>query len=621
MTEKVWDQRLRLFYIVVLVTLVVLAGRMWYLQIVRGDDFARLADGNRLRRIQLTPSRGIIYDRHGIELIRSRPAFSVSIVPGGIPEDSQEVLARLGSILGMSIEELEEAMERGAGFPYESVRVVRDVDPSTVIAVEENRTRLPGVFIEEEPVREYLFDGLATHALGYLGAISEQELQRYGAAYSGSDLVGKSGIEQLYESELRGLPGSMTVEVNALSRPIRVVGSVDPVPGHNLVLAIDQRLQAAAEQAFVEHTAVVRETYPDALNGAVIAMNPQTGEVLAMVSVPGYEVNKLLEPSSRNVYYRELISDPRQPFFNRAIQGQYGPGSSFKPFTAAAILEEGVIGADETFNATGTSRHGVRDWVITRGLAPFGRIDMVEALAMSSNHYFAEFGAQTGIDRLSEWIREFGFGSPTGIRTQPPESRGLVPDRDWKRERFAGREAYEQVWYPSDTEQISIGQGFITVTPIQMAVAYSAIANRGTVYRPTLVTEVHSPEGDIVSLHEPELLFEMGIAETTWDSVIKGMQQTVTHPRGTARTAFADFPLDAAGKTGSYEIPGRDAHGWFGAFAPADDPELVVVVVVEHGGGGGSGAAPIARRVFDTFFGFDEEDQEADIETEEGEAG
>ncbi len=621
MTEKVWDQRLRFFYIVVLATLVVLAGRMWYLQIVRGDDFARLADGNRLRRIQITPSRGIIYDRSGVELIRSRPAFSVSIVPGGIPEDPEEVLVRLGSILDMTIEELEEAIERGAGFPYESVRFVRDVDPSTVIAVEENRTRLPGVFIEEEPVREYLFDGLATHALGYLGAISEQELQWYGNTYSGSDLVGKSGIEKLYETELRGLPGSMTVEVNALSRPIRVVGSVDPVPGHNLVLAIDQRLQTAAEQAFLEHTATIRETYPNAYNGSVIAMDPRTGEVLALVSVPGYEVNKLLEPSSRNAYYRELISDPRQPFFNRAIQGQYGPGSSFKPFTAVAILEEGVTTADEIFNATGTSRHGVRDWVITQGLAPFGRLDMIEALAMSSNHYFAEFGAQTGIDRLSEWNRAFGFGSPTGIRTQPPESLGLVPDREWKRERFAGREAYEQVWYPSDTEQVSIGQGFITVTPIQMAVGYSAVANRGSVYRPTLVREVHSPEGDVVSRHEPDLMFKMNVAESTWDAVIAGMQQVITHRRGTARTAFTDFPLTVGGKTGSYEIPGRDAHGWFGAFAPAEAPELVVVVVVEHGGGGGSGAAPIARRVFDTFFGFDEEDSEEDPEVEAGEAG
>lgn len=604
------EKRLKVFYWIAIATLLVLVGRLWFLQIVRGEHFSRLADGNRMRQVRQIPSRGIITERNGITLARSRLAFTVSLIPGGIPADNDEVIPLLSDILDITIEDLQEAIRRGQGFPYEPVRIVRDVDPATVIAIEENRRRLPGVYIDQEPVRDYHDPRYSSHVVGFLGIINERELRTFGTSYRGSDLVGKSGIERHYEQELRGQPGAVTVEVNALSRPIQTVSSVDPVPGENLRLTLDYELQRAAYEAFEAHTEVVRETFPNAYTGAVVAMDPRTGDILAMASIPGFEPDRLLDAGERNEYYRSLVADPRQPFFDRVTQGQYGPGSTFKPLTAVAILEEGVFGISDRFHATGVSQYGVRDWVITRGLAPFGWLDLPTAIALSSNHFFADQGTKVGIDRLSLWMRDFGMGAPTGLAISPQERTGVVPDRDWKRERFASSAQYDQIWYPSDTEQVSIGQGFVTATPLQMAVIYSTIANRGTAYVPRLVEAIHGPEGALLFQSEPEVLHQLDVSSSTWDAVIKGMQGTVTHARGTARTAFQGFPLSVAAKTGSYEVPGRDSHGLFGAFAPVEDPEIVVFVVVEHGGGGGSGAAPIARMVMDAYFGFGIEPEE-----------
>lgn len=605
--DKKLGKRLRSFYIIVVIMLLIICGRVWNLQIRQGDHYAHLADGNRMRRIRVMPTRGVIMDRNYEELISSRPAFTVSLIPGGIPQNSESVLAYLSEILNLSDEELATAIEQGRRSMYEPVRIMRDVDPAVVVAIEENRVRLPGVMIEEEWVREYLYGDLTSHLTGYLGVISRNELQSLGESYSSSDLVGKTGLEAEYETLLRGTAGSLTVEVNALSRPIQTVSYVEAIPGYNLVMSIDKDLQAVAKEAFISHTETLSADLAP-YSGVVVALDPKTGEILALVSMPDYDASYLLDDSQRNSYYASLSSDNSRPLFNRAVQGQYGPGSVFKPFVAIALLEEKIITADKVFNATGTSRYGVRDWVIAQGGAPFGNITLREAMAMSSNHYFVHFGTELGIDRLSVWLRDFGFGLPTGLRGVGQEAAGIVPDREWKRNRFSHLPTYDQAWYPSDTEQISIGQGFMTVTPLQLAVAYGAIANRGVVYQPTLVNQVIDPEGNIVDQHVPTPNKILDVSDATWDAVIAGMEAVITHPRGTARSAFAGFPLRIAGKTGSYEIPGQEAHGLFGAFAPADDPELVVIVLVEHGVGGGSGAAPIARKVFDAYFGFDEEE-------------
>ncbi len=606
LSENGVEKRLKGFFVIVILCVAVILARLWYLQIVKGDEFARLADGNRMRQLRVLPPRGNILDRNGVTLVRSKSSFTVALVPGGLPRDSADTFSLLCEILQISHEELEEAVEKGRGYPYEPVRIMRGVDAATVIAIEENRNRLPGVFIEEEPVREYLFGELASHLIGYLGSVTVEELRELDESYRGSDLVGKTGIERVYEQELRGEVGTLTVEVNALSRPIQTVSYLEPVPGHNIVLTIDHRLQAVAEQAFEEHILTLREE-PGTQAGGVVVLKPKTGEILAMASIPGFNPELLLDTSTRNQYYNQLIKNPRRPLFNRITQALYGPGSAFKPVTALAILEEGVYRADQVFNATGVSEYGVRDWVITNRLAPLGNITLKEALGISSNHYFADLGTKVGIDRLSEWMRAFGMGEPTGLKLYPVERAGLVPDREWKKAAFAGRPVWDQNWYPSDTEQISIGQGFHQMTILQLAQIYAAIANRGPMYVPQVVREIRTPDGQVVQSFQPQLARVVEASSTHWEAVIDGLRAAVEHPRGTARNAFAGFPTSVAAKTGTWEVAGSTANGVFAAFAPVEEPEIVVVVVVERGIGGASGAAPIARRVMEAYFSLNEE--------------
>lgn len=606
LSENGVEKRLKGFFVIVILCVAVILARLWYLQIVKGDEFARLADGNRMRQLRVLPPRGNILDRNRVTLVRSKSSFTVALVPGGLPRDSADTFSLLCEILQISHEELEEAVEKGRGYPYEPVRIMRGVDAATVIAIEENRNRLPGVFIEEEPVREYLFGELASHLIGYLGSVTVEELRELDESYRGSDLVGKTGIERVYEQELRGEVGTLTVEVNALSRPIQTVSYLEPVPGHNIVLTIDHRLQAVAEQAFEEHILTLREE-PGTQAGGVVVLKPKTGEILAMASIPGFNPELLLDTSTRNQYYNQLIKNPRRPLFNRITQALYGPGSAFKPVTALAILEEGVYRADQVFNATGVSEYGVRDWVITNRLAPLGNITLKEALGISSNHYFADLGTKVGIDRLSEWMRAFGMGEPTGLKLYPVERAGLVPDREWKKAAFAGRPVWDQNWYPSDTEQISIGQGFHQMTILQLAQIYAAIANRGPMYVPQVVREIRTPDGQVVQSFQPQLARVVEASSTHWEAVIDGLRAAVEHPRGTARNAFAGFPTSVAAKTGTWEVAGSTANGVFAAFAPVEEPEIVVVVVVERGIGGASGAAPIARRVMEAYFSLNEE--------------
>ncbi len=597
--EKI-EKRLLILFAVFLGLLVVIVGRLWYLQMIKGDHYAHLADGNRMRQLRLMPPRGEIYDRNGIVLVRSRPSFTVSLVPGGLPPGTNAAELLCG-LLDLSPQELDEALEKGKRFPYEPARIKRNVDAQTVIAIEENRFNLPGIFIEEEPVREYLYRDLAAHLIGYLGVISPAELQKYGTTYRGSDLVGKSGIEQTYEEALRGQMGTRTVEVNALSRPIRTVNTLEPVPGYNITLTLDAKLQAVAQQAFSEHILTLKDE-PGTQTGGVLALNPRTGEILVMASVPGFDPESLIDEKERNSYYLSLSGDEKRPFFNRLTQALYGPGSTFKPVTALAILEEGVMGPADKFNATGVSQYGVKDWVITNNLAPFGLITMYDAIGVSSNHYFADNGVRVGIDNLAKWMEALGFGSKTGLELYPEEAKGLLPSREWKKEAFKDRAPSEQNWYPTDTEQISIGQGFHQMTLLQLAQAYAAIANRGDVYIPHVVKEIAAPDGEVVYRAVPELARRVEAQEKTWNALLNVLTAPVKHARGTARGAMADFPVSAAAKTGTWEIPGSISNGLFVVFAPLEEPEILVAVVVERGGGGASAAAPIARAVLDAYF-------------------
>lgn len=615
MTE---DERVRLrralgFGALALAIILILAGRLWYLQIVKGQEYSAWADGNRIRVIPLPSPRGMIFDRNGNVLAGNRFAFTVSAVPGGLGANRDVLIERLAVLLGMTEESIEEILRTSrAEYPYEPIRLLRDVGSEAVVALGEHMIDLPGILLEEEWVREYRFQEVAGNTIGYLGAASPEHVA---AGYRTTDLVGQAGLERYYEEYLRGHDGQLLVEVNALSRPIRTIDSVDPVPGHNLHLTIDIELQTVTERILEEHMETMRATYPDAKAGAVVVLDAKTGAVLVFASVPGYDPNKLIGPE-RGAYFGELASDPGSPFLHRAVRA-YPPGSVFKIVTGLAALDVGVLKSDEIYHATGYHLYNKRDWSVRSGVAPAGDVDIRMALARSSNDFFWEMasrpgmgGASEGIRVLADYSRRLGFGEPTGIDFSP-EHAGIVPDPDWK------RRVMKEPWYPAETLDVAIGQGYLTTTPLQMALAYVAVANRGVAYQPYLVSHIETAQHEVVYAFEPQPV-PVDIGAAHWEPIVDGLRAVIQNVRGTSYRSLRwpnDLPwgavatYDPAGKTGSAQrAANEDPHAWFAGFAPASDPEIVVVVYVEEGGGGGSTAAPIARRVMDYYFGAADDD-------------
>src|SRR5690606_29497633 len=521
-------------------------------------------------RLSIPAPRGVIRDREGRVLADNRLAFTVSIVPGGLVDNREAVVERLSRILGRSPAEIEAALQADQrAYPYEPLRVARDVPPEVAVAVEEQRMDLPGVMVEQEPIRRYPAGSTASHVLGYLQLASPEDLAAY-QGYRPSDLVGRIGIERAYEEHLRGERGFQQVEVNALSRPIRVLGSVPPVPGNDLVLTVDAELQRAATEAVAEQLERLKRE-PGRLGppggGAVVVLDVKTGAVLALVSYPEYDPNMFLT-GDRGAYFAQLERDPLSPLFNRAIQGVYAPGSSFKPVTLLAALERRVTTPDEVYVATGVVDVGgrlFRDWTVTRGLPPAGPVDAVTAMERSVNDYFYVMGSRAGIQAIAATARALGLGRSTGLDIRPQDAAGLVPDPAWK------RAAHGELWYPGDTANVSIGQGFLQVTPLQLAVMYAGLANRGAVYEPYLVQAIISPSGEEIYRREPRLLSYLEASPASWNTVHRSLLAVTSGERGTARSAFERFPIPVAGKTGSAQVaPSRDTHAWFAAYAPAD---------------------------------------------------
>lgn len=576
-----------------------LTARLWYLQVVRGEQFSQLADGNRIRVVPIRAPRGAIYDRNGRPIVSNRFSYTVSIVPLALPEEAQpRVFEELSRILKMPMEEIQRILEEeGKPFPYEPVRLKRDIGADVIIALEERRVDLPGVLVEEEWTREYVHRELASQTLGYLGAVDKEDLKK---GYKPTDLIGKTGLERSYEEFLRGEDGQRRVEVNALSRPIRELSTIEPIPGCDVYLTIDLDLQMAAEEAMRTHLGKIKRTSRRAGAGAVVVLDPRTGEILALVSQPGYDPNKFLG-EGRSQYYMEILRNPQKPLLHRALR-DYPPGSVFKPITGLTALEAGSLQANEVYNATGYGKYGKRDWTLRSSppQRPAGRVTIVGALARSANDFFWNIALRPrtgGVDAIARMTRAFGMGQPTGLRLAPGESSGLVPDREWKSKR------YRQPWYEAETMDVAIGQGFLKVTPLQLAGTYMGIANRGDIYRPYLVRRVMTPEGQVITDSAPQLARRVKIQPQNWEAVVEGLRAVVQWPNGTGTSSFRGANYNPAGKTGSAQTaPGQPAHGWFAALAPADAPEIVVVVFAEYGEGGASAAAPIARQILDANF-------------------
>ncbi|MCX7970491.1 MAG: penicillin-binding protein 2 [Negativicutes bacterium] len=570
---------------VILLIIVVLAGRMVWLQAVQGRHFAGLAEGNRLRTVPVVAPRGVVYDRNGAVLIGNRLSYCLVLNPMGAAVPGQ-LVDRLASLLAVSPAEIEKHIARQTGI-FEPIVVKTDVTNEIVAKIEENRQLYPMTEIQLLPVRDYVNKTMLAHALGYVGEVSEEDIKAGGGQLKGGDTIGKSGLEYSYDRWLRGVDGGARIEVDADGRPVAVLGQKPVQPGNNLVTSIDIRVQRAAEAAFDE---IFRQS--GATAGGAVAIDVNNGEVLAIVSRPGFDPNWFNGGISEK-NWQKINNNPDNPLQERPIAGEYPPGSTFKIVTGTAALQEGVVTPDEQIFDSG------RHWLIDKGNAEgeaWGWISFREALARSDNVYFYEMGNRLGIDRLEKYAREFGLGEKTGIDL-PGESEGLVASRRYKQLN------YNEEWYLSETFDAAIGQGFNLATPLQVAVLMAEVANGGSRWRPHLMRRVVSADGKIVATYENTVYGRFGFRPEVLQLVREGLKDVAVS--GTAAEAFRDFPVPVAGKTGTAENPhGRD-HGWFVAYAPYDRPRLAVAVIVERAGFGAMTAAPIARRIFEAYFNLD----------------
>ncbi|MBE7413934.1 MAG: penicillin-binding protein 2 [Deltaproteobacteria bacterium] len=577
----------------------ILAARLWYLQVFQHSHFHELSLNNATRIIKAAAPRGLIYDRLGVKVAENRPGFDLYIVPEDV-KDWDATKRMLTGLVDIEVEDIDDKLEKSRKRPrFQAVKLKQDLTWEETARVESFRFEMPGVLLEVAPKRSYVFSEAVSHVLGYLGEISEKELKEReseGEKYSAGDLVGKYGLEKYFEKELRGVDGGKEVEVDAVGRKIRVVNWRPPYPGNDLKLTIDVKTQVAAWAAMREKV------------GAAVAMDPKTGKILAMVSSPSFDANAL---SSRMTpaEWKAVIDNPFNVLNNRAIQGQYPPASTYKPIHAAAALEEGVI-SPGTKIFSGPSfwfaGRAYRDWK-EEG---HGHINVHKAIVQSSDTFFYQVGLKLGVDRLAEYSRRFGFGSKTGVPLHG-EKPGLVPSSEWK------RKAYKTKWYEGETISVSVGQGYMLSTPLQLLNAYAAIANGGTLWKPILVDEITTPEGKVVYDPEPEKNGELGISEKTMEHVRNGLAGVTHEDGGTARFLSRTTDLKIAGKTGTAQVARlikrtRDVesipyklrdHAWFAGFAPYDDPQIAVVVIVEHGGFGATAAAPVAKEIFKAYLG------------------
>ena len=567
----------------------ILIGRAGYLQIYDGEHYAALAEGNRIRIIPAMAPRGTFYDCNGELLVQNRPGFTVSLLPLTAPI-SEDVVQRLSGLLKVPAEDIEKKIASHSGF--DPIRIKTDVTADIVSIIEEQKENYPGVVIEILPIRDYMNKEEAAHTFGYVSEINDMELEKLkDKGYKSGDIIGKFGLEKIYDQELRGVNGGEQVEVDVSGKPVQIIGRKEPIPGDDLYLTIDKDLQTAAEKAVDEQLKLIH-----ANAAAAVAMNPQTGEVLAIVSRPAFDPNLFAHGISTKDW-NALNNNPYHPMDNKAITGEYPPGSTFKIVTGTAALTEGVVTPEELIMDTG------HHWIIPKGNAEgeaLGLINFRQAMAHSDNVYFYEMGNRLGIDRLEKYARMFGLGKTTGIDL-PYEASGLVANRKYKELNFEDGE-----WYLSETFDAAIGQGFNLVTPLQAAMLMGEIAADGKRFRPHLVRRIVGPDGSTVKEFKPELLSTLEVSPSVLKLVQDGLHDVTKY--GTARSAFQGFPIDIAGKTGTAENShGRD-HGWFVAYGPFENPSIVVAVIVEQGGFGSQSAVPIGRKILEAAFKVNQQD-------------
>lgn len=583
--------------LLVLIAVTVVLWRMIQLQIVDHQHFTTLSRENRVKVVPLPPTRGLIYDRNGVLLAQNRPAYSLEITPEQV-DDLDLTLTELAKVIEIGEEDLarfRQLKKRKRRFDSVPIRVNLTQDETAQFSV--HRHRFPGVEIKAQLLRHYPHDTKTNHVLGYVGRISPRDVEQIDVSnYAGTSHIGKNGVEKTYESALHGAVGLEHVEVNAAGRRVRTLEQAAPEPGVDVHLHLDIKLQEVAMRAFGDN------------NGAAVAINPQNGGVLAFVSQPGYDPNLFVEGISSKDY-NALQEDDNRPLYNRALRGQYPPGSTVKPFMGLAGLERGAIRYDSSVYCRGFfqlpgNTHRYRDW--KKG--GHGPMELEAAIVQSCDVFFYKLAYELGVDRLHEFLSQFGFGDHTGIDLTG-ESTGLLPSRAWK------RRARRQPWYPGETLIMGIGQGYFLTTPLQLAAATAAIANNGTFHTPRVVEYLRTREtGEVTPI--PASIRDIPIArQQNWQDVRNGMLNVVEGARGTAKRIRSEH-YRIAGKTGTAQVftvaqdeeydeetlekKLRD-HALFVAYAPVEDPQIAVAVVVENGGHGGAVAAPIARAIMDAY--------------------
>lgn len=595
-TAKLFRRRFLLLSLGAAAFFLILLGRLWYLQGIRTEEFASLSERNRTRLIPIEPPRGAVFDRNGELLVENRPSFSVALIRQEV-SDPQRLLLNLNNLLGVPFSDLQRKFELTRRYPpYLPAPLVNDISRDTMEILLEHGNSLPGVLVKVVPVRTYTQGKSGAHLFGYTGEISEKDLldPKY-AGYRPGDMVGKTGLEKHLEHVLRGISGERRVEVDAYGRELRQLGGVAPIPGKKVYLSIDSKLQKVAEDAFGEET------------GAAVAIDVETGEVLAMASQPTFDP-ALFSGGISAKEWAALRDDPLKPLQSRAIAGQYPPGSTFKLVTALAALRNGAATTETTINCSGSITLGKNNQVIRCwNRKGHGSVDLRRAIKESCDVWFYQVGLKLGIEKLAATALEMGMGQNYDFPLDGVK-KGLIPTKEWKKKRF------NQGWFNGETAIAAIGQGYVLATPLQLAVMTASVANGGKMLKPQVLRRVEELDGRVLFTESPEVLSTIDLPPSAFVAVRQGMEAVVNEAGGTG--ASCRIPgLRVAGKTGTAQViknpKNKSAndpkelrdHALFVAYAPADKPKIAVAVIVEHGGHGGSAAAPVARAIFAAYFG------------------
>lgn len=588
--------------VAVLICLLLLM-RLWYLQVISYDRYSRLSEKNRIRYIPITAARGPIYDRDGVLLVDNRPSFGIAALRQDV-DDPERLLDRLSELLPVERDELQRRWDQGKRLPpYRPILLAGDVERDIMDQIQEHALELPGVLIDVRPVRSYVEGELAAHLFGYLGEITEAELEDLASrGYKPGDFVGKSGLEKRLEAHLQGSDGERLLEVDVRGKELRILRTREPVPGNKIYLTLQRDLQLAVEQAFGDQA------------GAAVVMDVRSGELLALVNRPSFDPAKFARGITGREWI-ELLQNPRKPLQNKAIRGQYPPGSTFKIVTALAALKSGKVTRHTSVDCSGAVTIGNREFRCWKRTG-HGHTDLKKALRESCDVWFYQVAMETGIDRISQMAFDLGLGRKLDFILEGEKS-GLIPTREWK------KSVYQDRWYDGETVIAGIGQGYVLTTPLQLAVMTAAVANGGMVLRPTVLRRVESLDGKALLEGRKEILGDAQLDPEQLAVVRNALEAVVNEAHGTGwATKLKD--LRVAGKTGTAQVIRRKSteeeqaetgedktpyrfrdHALFVAYAPAQEPQIAIAVVVEHGRHGSSVAAPIARAAMENYFGIE----------------